>query len=227
MRYLAFVLIFLFSCPALHASAAGRVRDGNRSFKKGEYDRALDKYREAQISAPDNPAVHFNIGDALYKTGDFSRSDAEFQRALSDREAGVRSRAYYNLGNSAFRQQKYDEALTHYKKALDLDPGDLDAKYNVEYLLKLKSAPQQQKENTEKKDGDGEKDRQGQGAEKKDGQKDGKDKDGKGTEGRDDKARMSKEDARRILQYYNESDKSAAQKRKMALPQLPKVEEDW
>jgi hypothetical protein len=38
---------------------------------------------------------------------------------------------------------------------------------------------------------------------------------------------MSKEDAQRILQVYGEQDRESAKRRKMAMPQIPKTDEDW
>jgi tetratricopeptide (TPR) repeat protein len=168
--------------------------------------------------------VHFDLGNALHKTDSFDDAAKEYQRALGSKNPLVRSKAFYNLGNNAFRQEKTDEALEYYKKALDLNPSDADAKYNIEYILTQKA---QQKDSKQNKDGKGknnDKQKEQNGKDGKDSQK--KDQQ-KGTAGQEQKQGMSKEDARRILQYYNDAEKNAAQKRKMRMPQLPKVEEDW
>jgi tetratricopeptide (TPR) repeat protein len=40
----------------------------------------------------------------------------------------------YNLGNSAYRQGRLEEAVELYKRALELDPDDRDAKFNLEFV---------------------------------------------------------------------------------------------
>lgn len=212
-----FVIMAALFClnGSAFAGAESKIRAGNSAYKKGKYDQALEKYREAQIAAPASPEIQYNIGDALYKTENMDEAAAAYNKALASKDKNVRGAAYYNLGNAAYRQQKIDEAVGHYKKALELNPADRDAKYNLEYILTQK--------NQQKKQGKNDKDQK---------DKDGKDKNQQqkaqaGQEKKDDKKGMSKEDAQRILQYYNDMDKNAAKKRKMQQPQLPKTEEDW
>jgi hypothetical protein len=38
---------------------------------------------------------------------------------------------------------------------------------------------------------------------------------------------MSKEDAKRILQSFNDSDKNSLKKQRAAQPPMPKTDEDW
>ena len=219
-KLLLLIIVFI-SLQNAWAGAYTSVSSGNRHYKKGEYDKSLDKYREAQISSPDDPVIRFNIGGALNKTGEIEASDAEFSKALNTKDKLLRSKAYYNLGNNAVSRQKLDEALDYYKKCLDLNPNDMDAKYNIEYITHQKNQPQnkqQDKDSKKDKDNKDGKDKQKQQSPDKD-----KDKNQQG----DKKDSMSKEDAQRILQYYNDQDKKSAEKRKMKKPELPKVEEDW
>jgi Ca-activated chloride channel family protein len=216
-----FAILFLALAP-LQAGTAGKVKAGNRSFKKGEYEKALNRYREAEITAPNSPVVHFNLGDALYKTDDLDGSVGEFQRSAAAQDRTVRSRAYYNLGNTAFRQEKYDDAVAHYKKALELNPHDIDAKYNLEYALRRKMNPPQNKNDRKKND-------KRNGPQKQQQQQAGRGQDDKdkNTGARDRQNSMSKEDAERILNVFNEQDRDSAKKRRAVLPQIPKTEEDW
>jgi Ca-activated chloride channel homolog len=210
------LLTFVFN-QSLFASAYGKVSSGNSLYKKNEFDQSLDKYREAQISAPDNPIVYYNIGNALNKTGKYDESDAEYSKALNTKDKLMRSKAYYNMGNNAFAQGKPDEALNYYKKCLDLNPKDMDAKYNIEYILSQKNMPKQKQNNKDGKDNkDKNKDRKQQNSKSKEDKSD-----------KDKKNSMSKEDAQRILQYYDEQEKRGADKRKMNTPEQPKTDEDW
>ena len=41
-------------------------------------------------------------------------------------------RYYYNLGNTMFESKKYQESVDAYKNALRNNPGDMDAKHNLQ-----------------------------------------------------------------------------------------------
>jgi tetratricopeptide (TPR) repeat protein len=203
------------SSQSLFASAYGKVNSGNSLYKQNQYDESLDKYREAQIASPDNPIVYYNIGDALHKTGKYDESNSEYSKVLGSKNKLLRSKAYYNMGNNAFAQDKRDEALDYYKKCLELNPRDMDAKYNIEYILNQNNQPKQKQKN---KDGKNDKNNKNE----KQQSKDNNDKNDK-----DKKTSMSKEDAQRILQYYEEQEKNGANKRKMKTPEQPKTDQDW
>jgi len=217
-KYFFLSLLMLVSSGRLWASAYGKVSSGNNLYDKSEYDKSLDYYREAQIAAPDNPIVYYNIGDALYKTGKYDESNNEYSKALNSKDKLLRSKAYYNMGNNAYAQEKPDEAINYYKKCLDLNPKDMDAKYNIEYLLSQKNMPKKKQNNKDGKN-DKNKDQKQKGGASKDNDKDKNDKDKKNT--------MSKEDAQRILQYYDEQERRGTDKRKMNTPEQPKTDEDW
>jgi Ca-activated chloride channel family protein len=206
------LFIILFLCGGLtsnaFASVYSKVKAGNNEFKKGRYQQSLNNYREAEILKPKEPVIYYDQGAAQYKMGDFNESANQYMRALSGGDKGLKAKALYNLGNSAYKNQKTEEALDYYKKSLSLDPNDRDAKYNIEYLMKLKAQQKQnQKQNKDKNE-----------------KKDSKDK--KEQQNKQEK-KMSKEDAKRILEVFNEQNKNSNEKRKMAVPKIPQVEEDW
>jgi len=223
-------VLSLFLCPRVFATAYGKVNSGNRAFKKGQYDKALEKYRDAQIADPGDEVINFDMGNALHKQGEFEKAQSEYEKVLSSKNPAISERTYYNLGNNSVMQRKTDEAIENYKKALDVNPNDINAKYNIEFLRLLKSNPAAVKNQLDGKEG---KEKQGKGANGKQAQEQKalEGKENKKEEGKElkpeNKGGMSKEDAERILQYYNDSEKQAAEKRKMRPPQVPKTEEDW
>ncbi|OGS03715.1 MAG: hypothetical protein A2204_00435 [Elusimicrobia bacterium RIFOXYA1_FULL_47_7] len=225
-RFFAVILALLCLYGTAGASARSKVNRGNKFYNKNQYEKSLDSYREAQVEAPGEPVVHYNIGNALYKSDNLEEAAREFTAASAAKNKMIKSKALYNLGNAAFKMEKTDEAVEHYKNALRLNPKDEDAKYNLEYLL-----TRQYKKNEKQKQ---DKDKQQKG---KDKNKEDKDK-GKPSEqnseqkqesggNKKDKQQMSKEDAQRLLNVFEQSDRDSAKKRKMALPQIPEVEEDW
>lgn len=140
---------------------AGRekVLEGNRNFSEGDYDKALERYREALEEDPDSPAIRFNLGDAHFKKEELEDATDSFSQALQSEDPEIKSRAQYNLGNSLYRQGKLQESLSAYREALKLAPGDRDAKHNLEFVLKqLQEQQQQQKNQDQQSEGEQEED---------------------------------------------------------------------
>ena len=115
-----------------------RVRRGNRLYERLDYDRAEERYREAQQLSDTCFEATFNLGDALYKQQRFDEAEKVFTALAADstRNNLDRAHSYYNLGNSLFQQKKYQEALAAYKRSLRLNPADLETKYNYAYTKK-------------------------------------------------------------------------------------------
>jgi len=44
----------------------------------------------------------------------------------------IRSGLWYQIGIAAYRKGLYDQSLTYFRKALEIDPGAMDAKINLE-----------------------------------------------------------------------------------------------
>lgn len=115
-----------------------------KEYEEGRYEQALQFYRQAQIEAPDTPALNFNVGSALFKTGDLPGAAKEFDQALEGADPALQARSFYNLGNTYYQQQQYQQAVEAYKQALELDWQDQDAKANLELALTKQQEQQEQ-----------------------------------------------------------------------------------
>lgn len=130
----------------------------------------------------------YNNGVKNYKDSGFDEAIESFTKALTTENSKLEGYAYYNIGNSKYRlgQKRqsadpasavkfYDEALEYYRKALQVDENDKDAKFNYEFvnqelkLLKqyLKEHPEKQSEQNQKKENENNKKPAEQQAEKK------------------------------------------------------------
>ncbi len=140
--------------PAEARGQAGRAetRDGNRLYEEGRFAEAHEKYLEALLEAPDSPIVRFNDGNALYQGEDYESALESFRAAVESGDPELASAAWYNLGNTLYRQGALPESLEAFKQALRADPGDADAKHNLERVLEQMQEQQQQQQ------GDGEDD---------------------------------------------------------------------
>jgi Ca-activated chloride channel family protein len=117
-------------------SAPRRVRAGDpyEAYGAGIYDQALSGFVDQQVERPDDPAVALNLGSVHYQMRNFEEADRAFFEAALSTDESLREQALYNLGNSAFRQGRLEEAVELYKAALEIDPDDEDAKFNLEFV---------------------------------------------------------------------------------------------
>lgn len=88
-------------------------------------------------------------GNKWFSQGNFDLAISNFEKALLSKDKLLESQANYNIGNSKYKLGKLKEntdlascaklfrqALDYYKRALDLNPHDQDAKFNYELVAK-------------------------------------------------------------------------------------------
>ena len=107
------------------------VESGNASMKGGKAEEALAAYDKAVGDLPNDAAAHFNRGNALFALSRFEEASAEFLRASQGASPALRPSAFYNLGNSYFKNDKWQDAVAAYRHALALDPTNARAKWNL------------------------------------------------------------------------------------------------
>jgi tetratricopeptide (TPR) repeat protein len=126
------------------------VEAGNARMKGGKAEEALAEYDKAVKDLPTEPGAHFNRGAALYVLSRFDEAAGEFLRATEAKTPALKASAFYNLGNSYFKTDKYADAIAAYRRSLSLDPNDIRAKWNLELALKKKKDEDEKKKNDEK-----------------------------------------------------------------------------
>ena len=155
---------------------ATRAAEGARLYEKGRYKQALKAYLDAQLEAPESPLLHFNIGDALYQTGDLEGALSHFQGATEKGPDAVKAVSLYNSGIVYFQQGQYSRAAQAFRQALEYNSEDDDARANLELaLLRLHEQQQLQQgeegEKSEENDGEGESAPAGEGTEEEEGER--------------------------------------------------------
>lgn len=208
----------------------GKINRGNRYFAQQNFDEALQTYRNALIDDPESKELHLNLGSVLYKKEDYEESIKEYEKSTYSKDIILQSKSYYNMGNCLYRSGKLPEAIQFYKKALELAPKDEDARYNIEFVQKkLKEQldkNQKNKQKEQQKQGQGEQKKEQKGKSEKEKKEEQKQAQQQQKE-QEKKQGMSKEDAERLLQVFDENEKNAQKQKKMAVPSGMKVNEDW
>ena len=156
-------LLLLVALPVEAADLAGLLAGARQDLEKQEYEAALAKLDQAAASEPEEPLVHFNRGNVLYRQGKYDQALAAYDRALAlggDRE--LLARASFNRGNAGYRLAeqlaasdpgaalaRLRESEEFFRQALAAKPGLAAAARNFE-LTKLReqelAARQQQQQ---------------------------------------------------------------------------------
>ncbi len=186
------------------------LRSGNAAYEKGNFTDADKKYRKALELNKESFKGKFNLGTAVYKERNYDESGRIYSdlagKKLSDKNSSM---VYYNLGNSLLESKKYDESILAYQKSLVKNPGDLDAKYNLEYAkMMLRKQQEQQKQNQNNKN-DKNKDQDKKDQQQKDQQDKNSD---QSKNQQQDHRKISKDDAERMLEAMKNDEKKTMQK---------------
>ena len=124
---------------------------GMLNYQNEDYE-AAEMYYDSILSTNKNSSeAHFGKGASLYMKDDVKNAEIKFNESLSSAKEGLKSKAFYNLGNINYKNNNLSEALNFYKKALELNPDDDEAKYNYEYI-KYQKKPEEENKDKEQKD---------------------------------------------------------------------------
>ena len=148
-----FVLVILtlsLVVAACSPSAEKLNKEGNSAYAKQAYEEALSAYQFAQIESPELAEPYYNAANSLYRQGMYAEALEQLSQALSyAKEETLAENSFYNLGNSSFSTQEWENAIEAYKEALLLNPDDLDAKYNLELALQQQEQQEEQEQDQE------------------------------------------------------------------------------
>ena len=122
------------------------IREGNKSYKTGNFVKAKEIYQSAVEAKPDEPISNYNLGAALHQNKEFHLAEKYFLKSISQLKLEEQSKAYYNLGNSQFQTGNFRDAIRSYKSALRMNHEDLDSKHNLELALEKLGQQQQNQE---------------------------------------------------------------------------------
>ncbi|MDD5440497.1 MAG: tetratricopeptide repeat protein [Candidatus Omnitrophica bacterium] len=207
-------IIALASVSASYAdSAASSVRKGTTLYHAGRYDEAIEMYQKALGKKPDSNVILYDLGAVYYKKKKLAKAEDCFTRALITTDKEFEEKVNYNLGNVKYRQCEQAEeddvrtavghcekAIQHYKRAIELDPKDKDARYNLDVAeKKLKDLNDSNKPRKKQKTDEQNKDKQQRGKQQK----------GQGQEGQDQRTgeQESKDKQKQDQNKENKSEK--------------------
>ena len=223
--------MFCLPEPAGAQSARARVKEGNKLFAEEKYDQALNRYQDALLAAPEDKRIQFNVANALYKKKKYEEALKTYQKVIGAEDLQLEEKAYYNMGNTLYRLGKLPESILAYQQALKLDPNDMDAKYNLEYVRRklkenAKKQPQnpQQQQNQQKQN---QRQQQNQNQQNQQKQEQQKQQQAQAQPQKGQERKLTKEEAERILNALKNDEKKVQAKRKLQARGRVRVDRDW
>lgn len=246
--FLFFITFFIvFQGIARPDSFSSLNNKGNKHYNRGLYDKALKYYQEAEIKNPTSPELSYNLGNVFYQKQDYKKALLKYYQATDLKDSLAQANTYYNLGNTFYRTGKYQEAIGAYQKCLEINPGDEDAKYNLELvkkkmekMLENEKKRQEQKEDKKEEEQKPEEEKGQQKEPVRQGEEKQKKKESLGKDREKERQEekkiqplppeedMTKEDAQRILNSIKDDEKELQkQKKKFLSKKTIKVGKDW
>ena len=117
----------------LETAIAYEVR-GTRAMDRRDLAGAAAWFRKGLEAAPDDPALHQNLGSALFLAGDGDGAEAEFRRAL--RLAPGYARAHFSLALISEARGQDDLAVAGFADAVKQAPDMADARLSLANALR-------------------------------------------------------------------------------------------
>jgi len=102
--------------------------------KQGNLDKALEYYKKAVEIAPNRPELHASMATIYEKQGNQAAAQAEY-KALAEADPQHAAVTWFNIGAIAKNNDKNDEAIKAFQKAVELDPSYAVAHRELGYAL--------------------------------------------------------------------------------------------
>lgn len=151
---LSILILLVLSLSACGSSVELILHEGNSAYARGDYESALVEYSQAREISPWLAEPVYNLANTLYRLGSFEDAVGLLTQAIETASDELAEHGFYNLGNNHFQLGKMEQAIEAYKEALRLNPGDLDAKYNLELALLQQEQQQPQQQKDQQQQGD-------------------------------------------------------------------------
>jgi len=197
-----------------------QVRSGNRYYKKKQLDQSQQQYEEAVRKAPENPTANYNLGNAQFRKNNYADAANSYNNSVehSGDDKAMQEKGLYNKGVALIKQQKLQESIEAWKKALRLNVNDEDARENLQKaLMQLKQQQQQQQQEKKK-----EQDKKDKKEEKKDQQQD------QPQQPKPQPSRLNKQQVEQYLKTLQQKEKEIQDKMNQSKVKAPnQPDKDW
>lgn len=89
--------------------------------RNGNFRKVIEWYKKASEIEPEEASYLIFTGVLHYRLGEFNEAETILEQATKCKE-GCIDEAFYNLGVVKASQKRYQEALSNFQKAVEIDP---------------------------------------------------------------------------------------------------------
>lgn len=133
---IAVVSLLLTAMPAIGQPENAAIAEGNKLYKEGNFEKAIEAYLSALKQNPDNIIARYNLAAARFRNSKWEEAQKEYETVQQQTaDDNLKQKATYNNGVSFTKQNKLEESVEAYKKAVRMNPADEDARFNLEKAL--------------------------------------------------------------------------------------------
>ncbi|NNK80881.1 MAG: tetratricopeptide repeat protein, partial [Flavobacteriales bacterium] len=229
---------------------------GNTHYEEEEYEEAIQLYQESKAVNGSYEKASFNLGNALYRSGNLGKASQEFEIAAAAAfEKDDKAKAFHNVGNSFLNaakllenappqesdsaeipdpQQLIRASIEAYKKALRNNPKDEETRYNLAYAQKLLKeggggGQDQQDQDQNQEEQENQENQENQNNDEGEQEQENQDKGEQEEQNEQPNNEMTKEEAEQLLEALDKNEKDLQEKlgKERVKGERIKIEKDW
>ncbi|KAH8094543.1 hypothetical protein BXZ70DRAFT_947956 [Cristinia sonorae] len=111
---------------------------GNVSFKKGDYESAIERYKTAHQVEPEMPHYQLNLAAAYLKLQRWMEAETACDTALSQHKS---VKGHWRRAQARKAQKKYADAIKDLRAVLRIQPSNMEAQEELRALLPPETVP--------------------------------------------------------------------------------------
>lgn len=147
MKYFVTIFIFTFLQQEIDAqNAVKNIIEGNTFYQQKNWLAAQIAYEKALEKDATNTTALFNYANVLHQQKQHTKAVSVLDDViqLSQKDAALQAKAYYNKGLMAIEQKQIEQAIQAFKQSLKLNNTDEQTRENLQKAL-LEQKKQQPK----------------------------------------------------------------------------------
>jgi Flp pilus assembly protein TadD len=110
-------------------------------MKKGDISGAVREFRASLNGEPGRSGVRYNLAVALERTPGGTDDAIRQYEKIVENNSGYVQQAHVNLASACLWDGRTDEAVSHYRRALEMQMDSPRACYNLGWTLTVSGAP--------------------------------------------------------------------------------------
>ncbi len=125
--------LFFLSCSLLEPGLS--VLKGNYAYQQGNYQNSLLAYLDRKDEGSHSERILYNIGAVYYALGEGPSALELWKVSAQSTDEEVLFASNFNSGVVLYQGGQFSDAYQAFRRSLELNPGSLEAKKNLELTL--------------------------------------------------------------------------------------------